>query len=262
MRCRTVALSSPACFAYNSTMRVDRLLANSGYGSRNEIKSMIRGGRVTWDGNVIKDAGQDVVDAERGRIRVDGQPAMIRRYYYLMMDKPAGLITAMDDPKHRTVAELIPPSYTHALLFPVGRLDKDTTGLLILTNDGTLGHRLASPKFGVEKTYAVTITGNPFDNQRDPAFFAAGMALGDGLVCKPAVIRILTSDQALLTIHEGKYHQVKRMMAATGRTVIALRRLTLGSLQIDEAMGSGKVRELSDVEVENLYADVNLDRPE
>ena len=247
---------------YNSFMRLDRLLANSGYGSRTEIKAKIRSGRVKWDGGVIYDAGLDVCDEDRGRIQLDGLPVRIRRFYYLMMDKPAGLITAMDDPKHHTIAELIPPAYHHAVLFPVGRLDRDTTGLLLLTNDGTLGHRLASPRFGVNKTYAVSITGNPFDKVRDPVFFNSGLTLEDGLVCKPAEIRILAPDHAWLTIHEGKYHQVKRMMAATGRTVTSLRRLTLGPLQLDKTLASGMVRELTDAEVDALYIQVKLTRPE
>lgn len=249
-------------FLYNGRMRLDRLLANSGYGSRTEIKTLIRGGRVAWDGGVVKDAGLDVRDEDRGRILIDGRPALIRRCYYLMMDKPGGFITAMDDPKHRTVAELIPAAYGHADLFPVGRLDRDTTGLLLLTNDGTLGHRLASPRFGVEKVYSVTIEGNPFNDDRDPALFASGLILADGLVCKPAAIRIFSPVTAWLTIHEGKYHQVKRMMAATGRTVTALRRLTLGPLQLDETLGPGGVRDLTEDEIESLYTTVQLNRPE
>lgn len=249
-------------FQYNCRMRIDRLLANSGYGSRTEIKDLVKNGQVTFKGSVVKDAGLDVRDDDRVLIEINGRPAVIRRFYYLMMDKPDGCITAMDDPKHQTIAELIPPSYRHAGLFPVGRLDRDTTGLLLLTNDGTLGHRLASPKFGVDKVYCVTIEGNPFHDDRDPAVFASGLILEDGLVCKPASIRIWTPTLAWLTIHEGKYHQVKRMMAATGRTVTALRRLTLGPLQLDEALGLGGVRELTHNEIQSLYQSVELSQPD
>ena len=246
---------------YNGPMRLDRLLANSGYGSRTEIKRLVKDGCVTLHGTVVRDAGLDVRDEDRPEIGIQGQPARIRRFHYLMMDKPHGYITAMDDPKHRTIADLIPTSYRQADLFPVGRLDFDTTGLLLLTNDGVLGHRLASPKYGVDKTYAVTIEGNPFHEDRDPALFDAGLILEDGLVCRPAAIRIIRPDYALLTIHEGKYHQVKRMMGATGRKVTALRRLTLGPVSLDEAIGSGQVRELTEDEINALYEAVDLQRP-
>jgi len=214
------------------------------------------------NGHVVRESGFDVTDEDRAHIKVKGNPVLIRRFYYLMMNKPDGYITAMDDPKHRTVAELIPPEYRHADLFPVGRLDQDTTGLLFLTNDGTLGHRLASPRHGVDKVYAVTIEGNPFNDDRDPAVFAAGLVLADGLVCKPAGIRIFSPVQAWLTIHEGKYHQVKRMMGATGRTVTKLHRLTLGPLHLDEKLSPGEIRELTDEEVRSLYDAVALTPPE
>lgn len=242
-------------------MRLDRLLANSGYGSRSEVKDLIRKGRVTLDDQIIHDPAHDVRDEDWSRIGLSGRPAPIQRFHYLMMDKPEGLITAMDDPRHRTIAELIPEKYVHAGLFPVGRLDRDTTGLMILTNEGTLGHRLASPRYGTDKVYDVRITGNPFHADRDPAVFAAGLVLPDGLECKPATICILAADHALLTIHEGKFHQVKRMMAATGRTVTALRRLSIGPVSIDPSIGVGGIRELSDQEVDALYAAVKLARP-
>ena len=178
-----------------------------------------------------------------------------------MLDKPDGVVTAMDDPHLRTVAEFIPPAYRHADLFPVGRLDRDTTGLLILTNDGTLGHRLASPRHGVEKTYDVVVSGPPFAEGIDPAIFAAGIVLDDGLVCRPAQLRICSPQRVELTIHEGKFHQVKRMMAATGRLVTALRRLSVGPLCIDPVLGAGGVRELTEEETDALYQAVDLARP-
>lgn len=243
-------------------MRIDRLLSNSGYGSRTEVRDLIRSGRVTLAGGVVRDPGQAVRDDQRAQVAVDGRAALIRRYYYLMLDKPAGVVTALDDPHHRTVAEFIPPAYRHADLFPVGRLDRDTTGLLVLTNDGTLGHRLASPRHGVEKTYDVIVSGAPFDDAADPDAFAAGIVLEDGLVCRPARLHILSPHHAELTIHEGKFHQVKRMMAATGRLVTALRRLTVGPLLVDASLGAGGVRELGEAEVEALYKAVELERPE
>ena len=174
-------------------MRIDRLLANSGYGIRSEVRALIRAGRVALAGTTVRDPGTDIPDSERSALRIDGQPALIRRYYYLMLDKPSGVITALDDPTHRTIAELIPAAYEHAGLSPVGRLDRDTTGLLILTNDGILNHRLTSPKHGVEKVYDVVFKGPPLDPINDPPGFAAGIKLADGFCCQPAKLQIIGS---------------------------------------------------------------------
>ncbi len=233
-------------------MRLDRCLANSGYGSRQEIKKVIRLGLVQVNGTIIQDSGFAVDDGLRDNIVIDGKPARLRRHIHLMMNKPAGLITAMDDPRLPTIADLIPPELRQTGLFPVGRLDRDATGLLLLTNDGTLGHRLASPRWEVWKTYRVAVEGCPFTDQ-DPAVFAAGLVLPDGQVCRPAKLDILEPFLALLTIHEGKYHQVKRMMLGTGRKVVALHRLSVGSLVLDEKIAPGEIRELTEQEQKMLY---------
>ncbi|MEA4889707.1 MAG: pseudouridine synthase [Clostridiaceae bacterium] len=233
-------------------MRLDRCLANSGYGSRQEIKKAIRLGLVQVNGETIQDSGFAVDDHLQDNIVIDGKPACLRRHIHLMMNKPAGLITAMDDPRLPTIAGLIPAGLRHTGLFPVGRLDRDATGLLLLTNDGTLGHRLASPRWEVWKTYRVTVEGCPFTDQ-DPAAFAAGLILPDGQVCRPAKLDILGSFEAQLTIHEGKYHQVKRMMLGTGRKVVTLHRQSIGSLILDEKIAPGEVRELTEQEQKALY---------
>ncbi len=242
-------------------MRIDRLLANSGYGSRSEVRALIRAGRVALAGTTVCDPGTDIPDSERSALRIDGQLALIRRYYYLMLDKPSGVITALDDPTHRTIAEFIPAAYEHAGLSPVGRLDRDTTGLLILTNDGILNHRLTSPKHGVEKVYDVVFTGPPLDPINDPPGFAAGIKLADGFCCQPAKLQIIGSHHAQLTITEGKFHQVKRMFAAGEREVTALRRLSVGPLQLDSSLGSGGIRELTEAEITALYETASLERP-
>ncbi len=190
-------------------------------------------------------------------ISIDHQVIRQRRWLHLMLYKPAGLITALEDPKHRTIAELIPPQYRFSGLFPVGRLDRDATGLLILTNDGTLCHRLASPRWQVWKTYQVAIDGRPFDAD-DQLTFAAGLVLPDGQHCRPAELVIQDPQHALLTIHEGKYHQVKRMMLGTGRQVTALHRLSVGSLVLDENLAPGECRELTLAEESLLYELVKL----
>ncbi len=242
-------------------MRIDRLLANSGYGSRSEVRSLIRAGRVAVADVVVRDPATEVADNERGLLLIDGRQALIRRYYYLMLDKPAGYITALNDPSHRTIAELIPPDYQHAKLSPVGRLDRDTTGLLILTNDGNLNHRLTSPRYGIDKIYDVVFSGPPLDPAIDPDRFAVGIRLPDGLICQPASLRILGSQHAELTITEGKFHQAKRMFAAVEREVTALRRLSVGPLCLDKSLGAGGMRELTEPEITVLYESVNLARP-
>jgi len=241
-------------------MRLDRCLANSGYGSRSEVKNLIKGGRVSVRGQVVRDSGAPVDEQAWLAICVDGQPIRLLRQVHLMLNKPAGLVTAMDDPKHQTVAELIPPRFLKAGVFPVGRLDRDVTGLLLLTNDGTLCHRLASPRWQVLKVYEVMVSGREFTDD-DVAGFAAGLVLPDGQHCRPAELRILGPLHARLTIHEGKYHQVKRMMLGTGRRVSELRRLSVGPIVLDEKLAPGECRELTDVEAAMLYDLVSL-KPE
>jgi len=238
-------------------MRLDRYLANSGFGSRTEVKEMIRQGLVRIDGQVCRDAGQSVADDGSTAVSLNEQPIILKKQIHLMMNKPAGLITAMDDPRHRTIAELIPARYKSAGLFPVGRLDIDATGLLLLTNDGTLCHRLASPRWEVWKTYAVTVQGKPFD-ESDILRFAAGLVLADGLQCRPAQLVVHEPQKALLTIHEGKFHQVKRMMLATGRRVTSLHRISAGPLQLDQKLAPGECRELTADETAELYKLVEM----
>ena len=242
-------------------MRLDRCLANAGLGSRTQVKELVRQGRVRVNGQVVRDAGLDIPESLAAAVWVDGEPVLVRRHIHVMMHKPAGLVTALDDHRLPTIASLLPVTLLQRGLFPVGRLDRDTTGLLILTTDGTLGHRLASPRWSIWKTYEVTIEGTPF-TPGDPAAFAAGLALPDGLVCQPAKLTIQSAIQADLTIHEGKYHQVKRMMLATGRTVTRLHRRRIGDLVLDQALEPGQWRELKQPEITSLYGLVGLDNQE
>lgn len=241
-------------------MRLDRLLANSGYGSRTSVKEIIRKGKVSVAGVVVTDGGFQVEDMNKNSIRIDGSDAKIRKYLHYLLYKPAGVITALEDPRHRTVAEFIPVPLLSAGLFPVGRLDIDTTGLLILTNDGTLCHRLASPKWHVDKTYYFELDGKYLD-ESDCLKLEQGLILSDGMICKPARLRILSSSSGLLTIQEGKYHQVKRMMKALGGTVTVLERRIMGPVSLDPALLPGQIRELTEDEIDALYHAVEL-KPE
>ena len=238
-------------------MRLDKCLANSGYGSRTEVKTLIKKGSVSLNGIKLTDPGFDVTENDFPNLHVSGFKAEIHQNIHLMMNKPSGLITALDDKRLPTISDIIPEKWKNRGIFPVGRLDRDTTGLLVLTNDGTLCHRLTGPRWGIWKTYYVKAQGKPFDND-DITIFSNGLILADGLNCKPAKLEIINSQEAVLTIHEGKYHQVKRMMLATGRRVIQLHRQQTGPLILDNNLAPGKCRLLTKKEVEELYKAVDL----
>ncbi|MDD3197854.1 MAG: pseudouridine synthase [Eubacteriales bacterium] len=239
-------------------MRLDKCLSNSGHGSRSEVRHQIKKGLVSLQGRVITDPAYNVREQDFSQLTVAGKPAQIKLNVHLMMHKPPGLITAMEDKKLPTIAEIIPAKWLNSGLFPVGRLDRDTTGLLILTNDGILCHRLISPRWDIWKTYQVEIDGQVF-SAADKTVFQDGIVLEDGLKCMPANLDILTANQANLSIQEGKFHQVKRMMQATGRRVTKLHRLSFGPLTLDEGLLPGDCRELTKREIEILYAAAQLE---
>ena len=238
-------------------MRLDRYLAESGHGTRSEVKELIRKGIVQVNGQVVRDGSRQVDEDGLADVLVQGRPVRHQRHVHLMMHKPEGIVTALEDRKLPTVAGLIPPQYRHADLFPVGRLDRDATGLLILTNDGTLGHRLASPRWHVWKTYLVDVDGLPFDEQ-DPDRFLSGIVLADGQVCRPGRLAVTGPWSASLAIHEGKFHQVKKMMLATGRRVTRLHRCEIGPIRLDAQLLPGDCRELTAAESQSLYDLVQL----
>lgn len=222
--------------------RLDKLLAGTGRWSRREVKDMIRLGRVSVDGRAAARAEEKC--APEAVITVDGERVACGGLVYLMLHKPAGYISATDDPKQTTVLELLPEHLRRIGLFPAGRLDKDTEGLLLLTNDGALAHELLSPKKHVDKTYFVRVDGHL--DREDTAAFAAGMTLADGYTCLSAGLELLECpDEALVTLREGKYHQIKRMLAARGKPVVYLKRLTMGPLTLDESLAPGQWRELT-----------------
>lgn len=230
-------------------MRLDKLLANMGYGSRKEVKQLLKEKAVTVDGCVVKDAAMKV-DPDQQDVSVYGERIIYKEFIYLMMNKPPGVISATEDRYDETVIDLLDPLAQHFKPFPVGRLDKDTEGLLLITNDGYLSHNLLSPKKHVPKTYYATIDG--IVTETDIEAFRQGVELDDGYVTKPGELVILKSDdisEIELTIQEGKFHQVKRMFEAVGKRVTYLKRLSMGPLVLDETLELGDYRELTEDEL-------------
>ncbi len=233
-------------------MRIDKVLANLGYGSRKEVKKLLKDGSVTVNDEKIKDAKQHV-DPEKDLIRINGETVEYREFIYLMMNKPPGVISATEDNRDETVIDLLEAEDLIFEPFPVGRLDKDTEGLLLITNDGHLAHRLLSPKKHVPKTYFAVIDQEVTDE--DVMAFRKGVILDDGYATKPGELNILKSGERSdieLTITEGKFHQVKRMFEAVGKKVVYLQRLSMGPLQLDETLELGEYRELTEEELQSL----------
>ena len=239
-------------------MRLDKFLVACAVGSRTEVKNLLKAGRVTVNGKKEKSAKLQI-NEERDEIRFDGQVLEYEEFVYYMMNKPQGVISATEDPKHRTVLELLDDYARAKEVFPVGRLDIDTHGLLLLTNDGQLAHALLSPKRHVDKTYLAQVKG--IMTQEDVDTFAKGIPLKD-FTCQPAKLEIVSIDaeknQSLVrvTIAEGKFHQAKRMVAYCGKEVVDLQRLTMGTLILDEKLKRGEWRRLTKEELENLLASI------
>ena len=193
-------------------------------------------------------APEQKLDPDRSRVLVDGEEAVFREFTYVMLNKPAGVLSATEDARQETVLDLLPPELRRRGLFPVGRLDKDSEGLLLLTNDGDLAHRLLSPKYHVDKVYYIR-TDAPL-TEEDRAAFAGGVLLADGTECLPAGLEPLGDGrEALVTLHEGKFHQIKRMIASRGAAVCRLKRLSMGTLVLDEGLRPGGFRLLNEEEV-------------
>ena len=225
--------------------RIDKLLGGTGRWSRKEAKELIRAGRVTAGGRLAV-RPEEKCDP-KAKICVDGERIFCEKYVYLMMHKPAGLVSATEDPREQTVLDLLPKEFQKMGLFPVGRLDKDTEGLLLLTNDGAAAHVLLAPGKHVDKVYFARVEGTL--GEEDVRAFQEGMALKDGTVCLPAGLQILSPrDTCLVTLREGKYHQVKRMLAARGKPVLYLKRLAMGQLRLDENLPVGGWRFLTEEE--------------
>ena len=230
-------------------LRLDKYLADLHIGSRQDVKKLIRNGAVTVDGNLIREASFSV--GEQSRVSLHGKTLTYRSHFYYMLNKPSGVLTATEDPKQKTVLDLLPENLRKNLS-PVGRLDKDTVGLLLLTDDGALNHRLLAPRSHVDKVYLVR-TDLPMTGE-DAAVFEKGMTLSDGTVLLPAELSVAKENplEALITLREGKYHQIKRMLAECGKTVVYLKRLSMGSLLLDPSLEEGCYRELTQEELSAL----------
>ena len=236
-------------------LRLDRWLVTLGVGSRSEMQKLIRKGGVKVNGAMVKDPGQQV-DENTAELTVNGTAVDGRLTRHVMLHKPAGLLTAARDKKQSTVMDLLTDVYNAIGCMPGGRLDKDTTGLLYLTTDGELNHRLLSPGRHVDKTYLAEVDG-PLDASHVAAF-AEGLHLSD-FDAQPARLEIIEPQTGRVTVHEGKFHQIKRMFTAVGREVTKLHRETFGSLTLDPNLPEGQWRELTDEELASLYSDAQME---
>lgn len=235
--------------------RLDKLLSNAGYGSRREIAAIARSGGILVNGEVCR-APERKLDSDSDCIIVSGQRAQVQRQYYFMLNKPAGVITATRDNFQRTVIDLLPAQLQRIGLFAVGRLDKDTEGLLLLTTDGAFNHALMSPRGHTPKVYEARFEGTLRADAK--SLFAQGIALDDGTHCKPALLEQANDGQIRITLYEGKFHQVKRMVSAIGGRVTALRRISIGTLQLDASLESGEFRALSVREYQDLLPKTDI----
>lgn len=242
-------------------MRADKWFANSGFGSRSEVKEFFRKGRVCLNGKTLSDPGISLSEEDISNLTFDGQPVLLSSHLYFILNKPDGYLTAMTDDRLPCVGDLLPGNLKNKKISPVGRLDYHTTGLLILTNDGELSHRLTSPRWHQEKVYLVTYKGEPL-TEKEVRLFSSGMTLTeDGHKpekLKPAVLSLLSDSLCRLTLTEGKTHQVKRMLAATGRSVIGLHRERIGCLELDPNQKEGELLALSGQQLDLLLKSLEM----
>lgn len=238
-----------------STMRLDKFLSQAGAGSRSEVKQAVRKGLVSVNGNIIKDAAAWVAE-EKDVVCLKGRPLSFSKHHYYMLHKPAGVVTATKDNRQKTVLDLLTDISVKGL-FPVGRLDKDTEGLLLLTDDGALAHKLLAPKKHVDKTYLAEIS-MPLSLEAADAL-RRGVDIGEEKPTAPAKVELIEERRILITIQEGRYHQIKRMLKAVGNEVLYLKRLSMGGLVLDENLKKGEFRPLKEAEIEDLKKESTQD---
>lgn len=223
-------------------MRLDKFLSDNTNFSRSEIKNLIKKGSVAVNG-VLAKAADIKIKPETDKIHLNGELIIYKKFVYLLLNKPAGILSASNDKSRRTVVDLAPDKYKHYNLFPVGRLDKDTTGILILTNNGDFAHKVISPKSNIEKSYIVGLDGAVTEDMISA--FSKGIVLSDGTVCKPASLQKINDNTARVIITEGKYHQIKRMFGVVGLGVTKLHRERIGALWLPQDLPSGGICELN-----------------
>lgn len=235
-------------------MRIDKLLAHSGYGTRKDVRKLLKAKHVKVDGKVVTKQGLHV-DPKVNIVTVLGEEIHYQKYVYLMLNKPEDYVTATYDAHDLTVIDLVPLEYSHFQLSPVGRLDKDTEGLILLTNDGKLNHVITSPKSNIWKTYEAHVSGNVMEEHVEQ--FKLGVTLDDGYKTKEAKLEIINNSveksTIRLSIREGKFHQVKRMFRAIGMEVVYLRRTHIGNIELDEQLSLGEIRHLNEVEMQWIH---------
>lgn len=230
-------------------MRLDRFLCEMNIGSRSQVKSLVKQGQVSVNGEIVRSADQRI-DEFLDVVAFQGRVLQYQQFHYYMLNKPQGVVTATKDNTCATVMDLL-SAELRKNLFPVGRLDKDTEGFLLITDDGELAHRLLSPSKHVNKTYQVTIA-HPI-TEEECQHLEQGVDIGEDTLTRPAKVEVLSGNMILLTIHEGKFHQVKRMLKAVDNEVIALKRISFGALRLDEALKPGEYRELTEAEVQKIH---------
>ena len=228
--------------------RIDKIIASQGLYSRSDVKYLVNRKRVAIDGEVVRSSSQKA-DPEKNVITIDGKPLTVKKQIYLMLHKPKGYVSATEDKEHQTVLALVPPEWKGRDLFPAGRLDKDTTGLMIITDDGVLAHNILSPRKHVQKVYGVELD-IPVTEEMQKGF-AAGVELNDG-VCKEAELVITGEKTAEVTLKEGRYHQIKRMFGCYGAKVLELHRIAMGDLYLPDDLAEGDCRELTEEELKKL----------
>lgn len=231
-------------------MRLDKFLCEMNIGTRSQVKTFLRQGLVTVNGNTVKTSDMKVNEYS-DKVCFQGKELHFSRFFYYMMNKPSGVVSATEDNVSKTVLELLRPEEQRSDLFPAGRLDKDTEGFLLLTNDGELAHRLLSPKKHVDKTYQVLLE-KPL-SQENILQLEKGVDIGETKPTLPASVTVINETTILLTIHEGKFHQVKRMCQAVGNRVIALKRISFGGIFLDETLAPGEYRKLTEKEISILH---------
>ncbi|MBQ8613343.1 MAG: rRNA pseudouridine synthase [Ruminiclostridium sp.] len=232
-------------------MRIDKFISEQAGVSRSDAKTMLKKGQVLINGSIVKSADAKI-DPEKDIVTIGGKKISYRKFMYIMLNKPDGVVCATRDGLSSTVLELLPPELRRKGLFPAGRLDKDTEGFVFITDDGALAHKMLSPKNHVEKEYIVTLE-KPAEKHYEE-LFASGMTIDGGEECLPARLTFTDNPQIVrLILHEGKYHQVKRMMEAAGNKVTHLKRIRMGGIELDPALSAGQCREITACELENLW---------
>jgi len=231
--------------------RIDKIISSQMNISRNDARSLIKGGSVSCDGSVVTDSAFKA-DAEKSEITVNGKPLFYKEHIYIMMNKPEGVVSATNDPKTKTVIDIVPESMKRKNLFPAGRLDKDTVGFMLITDDGDFAHRILSPSKHVEKTYVAHLRDVLSGEGKE--ILEKGAVLSDGTECMDARVRIIDDEgkKVEITIREGKYHQIKRMFASVGNEVVFLKRIAMGGLPLDDSLLPGECREISAEELEMI----------